>query len=102
MELAEFVVFRDTSETQAIPLQLYRNVEGLYPTDQYSAKCVLDGNPLTFFRSREDNATLIFDMGNVTEFKKILVIPPEMMIISSNPEIIMNYFIRMDRTDGNL
>lgn len=28
-----------------------------------------------FFRSREDNATLIFDMGNVTEFKKILVIP---------------------------
>ena len=75
VELAEFVVFRDTSETQAIPLQLYRNVEGLYPTDQYSAKCVLDGNPLTFFRSREDNATLIFDMGNVTEFKKILVIP---------------------------
>lgn len=75
VELAEFTIYRDTSETQTVPIQLYRNVEGLYPTDQYSAKCVLDGNPLTFFRSKEDNVTLTFDLGKATEIKKILFIP---------------------------
>ena len=75
MELAEFTIYRDTSETQTVPIQLYRNVEGLYPTDQYSTKCVLDGNPLTFFRSKEDNVTLTFDLGKATEIKKILFIP---------------------------
>lgn len=34
----------------------------------------MDGNPLTFFRSKEDNVTLTFDLGKATEIKKILFI----------------------------
>ena len=75
MELCEIVFYRDSAGTQPLSPRLLQNAEGQYPTDEHSALAMIDGDPLTFFKSKDTNIKLTLDLGEKAELGKILYIP---------------------------
>ena len=75
IELCELIMYSDSAGTHQLPARLLQNAEGQYPTEEHSAKAMIDGDPLTFFKSKKTHIQLTLDLGEKAQLGKILYIP---------------------------
>ena len=70
LELGELTIYQDSMFQKKIPLKRINNLEPIREIDH-----ITDGNPLTYFHSRDSSCYVAYDLGKLTNIQKIVFSP---------------------------
>lgn len=75
IELAELAFYSDTSVTEPLAMSIVKAVDAMHADERFGLKNIIDGDPLTFFRSMDSTVFVTLDLGKLTDISKLMFIP---------------------------